>query len=57
MPIFELILRAREMASPFLTRKMRFYDRLDSGIGIFLHRREGGVITRSGKGGWKDKTP
>lgn len=37
------------MASPFLTRKLRFGDGLDHGIRIFLQRKEDSVINRSGK--------
>lgn len=40
---------SREMASPFLTRKLRFGDGLDHGIRIFLQRKEDSVINRSGK--------
>lgn len=40
---------AREMASPFMTRRMRLSDGLDSGIRTFLQRREGCVMNRSRK--------
>lgn len=47
--MFELILAAREMASPFSIRKLRFGDGLDHGIRIFLQRKEDAVINKSGK--------
>lgn len=40
---------AREMTSSFMTRNVRLGDGIDSGIRIFLPRREAGIINKSGE--------
>lgn len=46
VPVFDRIIVARKMASPLMTRKVRFFEGLESGR-TFLQRREG-VTNRSG---------